>query len=76
MGNVLRIELDHGQVWPLSIQGWPIIKPKWESNQALNLHYSKDSSVFLQKESKDGIDIRFILITQEFVEAENLEIRK
>jgi hypothetical protein len=74
-GNALVIGSDHGKAWPLAIKGWPIIKPQWESPNSLLLHYSKDAAVFLQTKKVSNIEVKFVPISKEFVEKEDLEIR-
>jgi Family of unknown function (DUF5412) len=74
-GNALKIDADHGKAWPLGIRGWPIITLEWKDEKTLILHYSKDSRIYEEDSSVEGVSIQFAEITRDFVEHTKLEIR-
>lgn len=74
-GNVISLDSNNGKAWPLSLRGWPLVKPEWENPSILNLYVSKDSNIFYQKDSVSGVGIKFIPISEEYVSSRKLEIR-
>jgi hypothetical protein len=68
VGNVLRIDSDHGRAWPLAPGGRPIIKANWEDAYSLNLLFSEGSNIYLKARDLDGVQIKASPITKEFIE--------
>lgn len=75
VGNVIRIDSDHGKAWPIALGGWPIIITKWEISNILNIYYSKGVSILLQNKEIDGVQIEYSTITTEFIQSEGLQVR-
>lgn len=75
MGNSLVISADGEKTWPVTQQGWPLIKAKWESENVLELYHSSEIEIYTQVAEVDNVSIEYNVINQEFVEKENLEIR-